>query len=167
MGEMTDLEAQQVSPLSDVEDAYRRFSSDLVRFASVLVGSDAAADVVSSAVLRLLDAGDKSVRNHRAYLFQVVANEARNWKRGEARRRVREEKSSRGTDMSYPAEPYPEVRRAVEGLSVRQRAVVYLTYWEDLTDQRVADHLGISAGSVRRHLARARKKLRGVLDENS
>lgn len=167
MGEMTDLEAQRVSSASNLEDAYRRFSSDLVRFASVLVGSDDAADVVSSAVVRLLGTGDESIRNHRAYFFQVVANEARNWKRGEARRRKREERSSKELDATHPAEPYPEVRSAVEDLSVRQRAVVYLTYWEDLPDQRVADHLGISAGSVRRHLARARKKLRGVLDENS
>jgi RNA polymerase sigma factor (sigma-70 family) len=163
---MTDVEAQQVSESSKLADAYGTFSSDLVRFASVLVGPDDAADIVSSAVIRLLDAGHESVRNHRAYLFQVVANEARNWKRGEARRRVREEKSSRESDVFYPAEPYPEVRRAVEDLSLRQRAVVYLTYWEDLKDQTVAEHLGISAGSVRRHLARARKKLRGVLDEN-
>jgi len=59
----------------------------------------------------------------------------------------------------------PEVRQAVEELSVRQRAVVYLTYWEDMTDEAVAVHLGISAGSVRRHLARARKHLRRVLHD--
>ncbi len=59
----------------------------------------------------------------------------------------------------------PEVQQAVERLSVRQRAVVYLTYWEDMTDQMAADHLGISAGSVRRHLARARDHLRKVLHD--
>jgi DNA-directed RNA polymerase specialized sigma24 family protein len=42
---------------------------------------------------------------------------------------------------------------------------VYLTYWEDMTDQMAADHLGISAGSVRRHLARARDHLRKVLHD--
>jgi RNA polymerase sigma-70 factor (ECF subfamily) len=165
MGDMTDLEAQKVSPSSDLEEFYRRSGSDLVRFASVLVGRDDANDVVSATVLRLLDAGHDSVRDHRAYLFQAVANEARNWKRGSARRRAREERSS-GRDVSYPSESYPEVRRAVEQLSVRQRAVTYLTYREDLNEQAVADHLAISAGSVRRHLARARNKLRGVLDEN-
>jgi RNA polymerase sigma factor (sigma-70 family) len=164
---MTDLEALQVAESSELVDVYGAFSSDLVRFASVLVGPDDAGDVVSSAILRVLDVGNESIRNHRAYLFQVVANEARNWKRREARRRDREDKSSRSSNTFYHAEPYPEVRKAVEDLSVRQRAVIYLTYWEDLKDQTVADHLGISAGSVRRHLARARKKLRGVLDENN
>lgn len=165
MGEMADLDAQ-VSPFADVEDAYRTLSSDLVRFATVLVGADAAADVVSSAVVRLLDAGDGSVRNYRAYMFQVVVNEARNWKRSETRRRLREERSSVGPEAVYPDEPYPELRRAVEDLSMRQRAVVYLSYWEDLTDDKIGGYLGISAGSVRRHLGRARSKLRGVLGEN-
>jgi DNA-directed RNA polymerase specialized sigma24 family protein len=36
---------------------------------------------------------------------------------------------------------------------------VYLTYWEDMTNQMAADYLGISAGSVRRHLARAKTHL--------
>jgi RNA polymerase sigma factor (sigma-70 family) len=164
---MTDLVAHKVAESSEIEDAYDAFSADLVRFATVLVGPDDAADIVSSAILRVLDVGNESIRNHRAYLFQAVANEARNWKRGEARRRVREDRNSHRSDVVHPAETYPEVRSAVEDLSVRQRAVIYLTYWEDLKDQTVADHLGISAGSVRRHLARARKKLRGVLDENN
>jgi RNA polymerase sigma-70 factor (ECF subfamily) len=57
----------------------------------------------------------------------------------------------------------PDVQRAVEKLSVRQRAVVYLTYWEDMTNQMAANYLGISAGSVRRHLARAKTHLRREL----
>jgi RNA polymerase sigma factor (sigma-70 family) len=56
------------------------------------------------------------------------------------------------------------VREAVAGLSVRQRAVVVLTYWADLDPRAVAERLGISEGSVRRHLARARARLREVLD---
>jgi DNA-directed RNA polymerase specialized sigma24 family protein len=41
---------------------------------------------------------------------------------------------------------------------------VYLTYWEDLDPGSAAALIGISDGAVRRHLARARKTLRGVLD---
>jgi RNA polymerase sigma factor (sigma-70 family) len=59
----------------------------------------------------------------------------------------------------------PDVQQAVERLSVRQWAVVYLTYWEDMTNQMAADHLGISAGSVRRHLARAKTHLRRELHD--
>jgi RNA polymerase sigma factor (sigma-70 family) len=48
-------------------------------------------------------------------------------------------------------------------LSERQRAVVYLTYWDDLDPPRIAELLGISDGAVRRHLARARHHLRKTL----
>lgn len=36
-------------------------------------------------------------------------------------------------------------------LSPRQRAVLYLRYFEDLTERSTADTLGISTGSVKRH----------------
>jgi RNA polymerase sigma factor (sigma-70 family) len=52
----------------------------------------------------------------------------------------------------------------VQRLSLRQRAVVFLTYWEDLGPASVAELLGISEGAVRRHLARARARLKEVLD---
>ncbi len=53
---------------------------------------------------------------------------------------------------------------ALRSLSVQQRAVVHLTYWEDLTPAAVAERLGVSDGTVRRQLARGRDRLRKVLD---
>ena len=44
-----------------------------------------------------------------------------------------------------------------------QRAVVFLTYWDDLTVEAVADVLQIAPGTVKAHLARARASLRRVL----
>ena len=147
-------------------DIYREHAAALIRFATVLVGPDDAADVVSSAVLRTLrSAGWRSVVNHRSYLHQAVANEARNFYRSDSRRRQREAAAANPSPVVNPPEVYPEVRAAVLQLSVRQRAVVFLAYWEDMTDQMIAEHLGISAGSVRRHLARARRHLRRALDE--
>jgi DNA-directed RNA polymerase specialized sigma24 family protein len=35
----------------------------------------------------------------------------------------------------------------------------------DMTPPQVADHLDIKAGTVKQHLARARAKLRGVLND--
>jgi RNA polymerase sigma-70 factor (ECF subfamily) len=147
---------------SDAE-IYSEHAVALVQFATVLVGPGDAQDVVSSAVLRSLGSpGWRQVQNHRGYLYQAVANEARNLYRSESRRRNREVRMSEPIVVYLP-ELRPEVQQAVERLSVRQRAVVYLTYWEDMTDQMAADYLGISAGSVRRHLARARDHLRKAL----
>ena len=58
----------------------------------------------------------------------------------------------------------PTCAVAVDRLSVQQRAVILLTYWMDLDPKSTAERLGISEGAVRRHLARARARLREVLD---
>ncbi|GBE25572.1 RNA polymerase sigma-E factor [bacterium BMS3Bbin02] len=154
------------SPAVTDAEIYAEHATALVRFATVLVGPNDAADVVSSAVLRVLSSpGWTSVTNQRSYLHQAVANEARNFRRGETRRHDRETRVPTAS-VSYPREVHPEVRAAVARLSVRQRATVYLAYWEDMTDHMIADYLGISAGSVRRHLARARNHLRRALNED-
>ena len=52
---------------------------------------------------------------------------------------------------------------ALERLNVPQRAVIFLVYWEDLTEVEVAQRLGISERTVRRRLAHARHTLGEVL----
>ena len=59
----------------------------------------------------------------------------------------------------------PVVLAAVLGLSVQQRACVYLTYWEDLSAGQVGERLDLGEGTVKKYLARARARLREVLDE--
>jgi RNA polymerase sigma-70 factor (ECF subfamily) len=65
----------------------------------------------------------------------------------------------------WPVQIDPDVIAAVNKLSVQQRASVVLTYWEDLTPIEVSLRLGISQGTVKRHLARARARLKELLDE--
>lgn len=59
--------------------------------------------------------------------------------------------------------------RALSGLSPRQRAVVVLTYYDDLPAPAVAGRLGCSEGNVKRHLADARRRLKesGILADGS
>lgn len=164
MKEIQATEEPRTSSL--IETAYREHCHALVGFATVLVGDDDSNDVVSDAVLRVLQRDSAHIEDPRAYLYQAVANQARNHKRGEARRRRREESSLKAVGPVTLPEPYPEVREAIEDLSVRQRAAVYLSYWEDLSEEAVGERLGISAGSVRRHLFRARRRLRRSLRDH-
>jgi len=142
----------------EVERVYEKHAEALVRFATFLVGPWDAGDVVSSAVLKLLTVGSlESVWDVRAYLHRVVLNEVRMEHRRGMRRRARERQVAQGEAAPESPEPRPEVLAALARLSPRQRAVVFLTYWDDLSPASVAVVLGISEGSVRRHLARARQ----------
>ncbi len=147
------------------EEIYRKYSDDLVRFATGLVGPFDARDVVTDACLRAFGSkGWTDVTNHRAYLYRSVLNQARSHHRSTLRRRVREVRSA-GPVAVAPVEIDVDVLAAVDKLSVQQRASVVLTYWEDLAPGEIATRLGISEGSVKRHLARARARLRELLDE--
>ncbi len=149
----------------DDGEIYAKYADELVRFATGLVGPSNAQDVVSGAVVRCL--GSRSwatVRNPRAYLYRSVWAEARMAHRGSVRRQVRERNAARPEFAAGP-DVQPEILRAVASLSLRQRAVVVLTYWADFDPPAVALFLGIREGSVRRHLARARARLREVLHD--
>lgn len=148
-----------------VEEAYLKWADELTRYATALVGPADAPDLVADAFAAVLARGDEAwqaVGTQRGYLYRAVTNAARMAARSQLRRRRRE--------LRWPPELVtgelladPRVRRALDGLSVQQRATTYLTYWHDLAPESVADLLGITPGAVKRHLARARSNLREVL----
>ncbi|MGI9584139.1 MAG: RNA polymerase sigma factor [Acidimicrobiia bacterium] len=147
------------------EEVYSACADDLIRFAVGLVGRSDAQDVVSTAVVRSISSKSwPTVSDRRGYLFRAVLNQARNEHRDRQRRWAKELRGA-SDGVSYLPDYRPEVLAAVQKLSLRQRAVIVLHYWEDLQPSAIAVRLGISEGSVRRHLARARAKLRGTLDE--
>jgi RNA polymerase sigma factor (sigma-70 family) len=145
------------------EEIYRKYSEALIRFATGLVGPDNAPDVVSAAVLRCLTSPSWSeVAEKKPYLYRSIYNEATMFRRSSSRRSSLEQRAA----QLEPTETYeirPEVLDAVRRLSVRQRAVIVLTYWEDLEPSAIAKLLQISRGSVKRHLARGRSRLKEVL----
>jgi RNA polymerase sigma-70 factor (sigma-E family) len=59
-----------------------------------------------------------------------------------------------------PGEDRDALLRALADLPVRQRAVVVLRYWEDLSAEQVAEALGCSVGTVKSQASRALVKLR-------
>lgn len=152
-----------VEPPSTAERLWRAHNTELMRFATVLVGPADAHDVVVDAFLRASDvivAG--GVDNPRAYLFRSVVNGAAGRRRSQQRRSARELKAL--APEAVPGEhPDVDVQRAVADLSVAQRAVVYLAYWADLSERDIAAALGVSLGTVHRHLVRARIHLRKAL----
>ena len=144
---------------------YEKYAEELTRFATGLVGPHDAADVVSMAVVRAFSSPAwAGVRDHRAYLLRSVLNETRMHHRSTLRRRAREARYAQPDRVEAP-DVRPAILEQVAGLSVRQRAVVVLTYWDDLDPAEIGRRLGISPGSVRRHLARAHAHLRKTIHD--
>lgn len=148
-----------VTNVMDNEQVYRDYAQELTEYATTLVGPFDAADVVADACLRAFAARNwPEVSNRRAYLYRTVMSVAMDHHRSTFTRRLREVRAA-DREAVLPYEVDIDVLRAVERLSVQQRSAVYLTYWVDLRPEDVADRMGISTGSVKRHLARARKRL--------
>ncbi|MGF1667354.1 MAG: RNA polymerase sigma factor [Acidimicrobiia bacterium] len=147
------------------DEVFRKHVDELMRFATGLVGPFDAADVVNDACLSAFAARAwPDVADRRAYLYRSVLNTARSVRRSDLRRHLRELKTAPAESVT-DSHTDLDVLVAVDRLSTQQRAVVVLTYWEDLTVSAVAERLGISAGSVKRHLHRARSRLKEWLDE--
>lgn len=148
-----------VTSMND-EEVYRSYADELTRYATGLVGPFDATDVVTDACLKAFSSRSWSdIENPRAYLYRTVLSVATDHHRSTLSRRLREMKAAKPEAVRNPDIDI-DVLRAVERLSIQQRAVVLLTYWADLTPTGVADHMGISTGAVKRHLARARKRLK-------
>lgn len=146
-------------------ELYQAHRTELVRFATALVGASDAADVVSEAVISLLKSGRLVGADSPASLmYRAVSAKAMSLHRSRFRSRARERRFAEPLIAHDPSQK-PEVFEAVAALSLQQRACVYLTYWEDLAPEAVAFRLGITVGAVKKYLARARARLREVLDE--
>jgi RNA polymerase sigma factor (sigma-70 family) len=145
-------------------DLYRRLAPDLIRFAAALVGPSDAEDLLGSAVTKVIaSARWVGVANKRAYLYRMLVNEAHKWRRTTSRRSARELRIVRRDAVELELGLDPDVLVALKRLSVRQRAVIHLTYWADLSPRQVAETLDTSLRTVERELTTARTRLGELL----
>ena len=151
-----------VEPQSRAE-IYAKYVAGLARFATGLVGPAHAADVVSEAVVKSMWSPSwDTVANPRAYLYQAVLNESRMHHRGARRRRSYETKAA-VPDVVTVSVVGIDVWDAMGHLSLPQRACIFLRYWEGMTTAETAAELSMSTRTVRRHIARGRSTLKGIL----
>jgi RNA polymerase sigma-70 factor (sigma-E family) len=136
----------------------------LVRLAFGLTGDRGLAeDIAQTTLARAYVAWGRVSRadDPDAYLRRILVNASN---RRFRRRRVTEQPGDPpDTPVEGPADLVSEraaLLAALHQLPPRQRAVVVLRYWQDLTDAQIAATLGCSPGTVRSQLSRALAKLR-------
>lgn len=157
--------------MTEVPDDFTSFVLErqqaLGRMAYMLTGDHhAAEDLVQVALARTYNAWQR-IRNKKAieaYVRRTIINEYTAWWRRAWRYR---ERLTGELPESPAAESDPSVRtevwQAIQALSRRQRAVIVLRYYEDLTEIQTAELLGVSVGTVKSQTARALNRLRARL----
>jgi RNA polymerase sigma-70 factor (sigma-E family) len=143
----------------------------LVRLAVLLVDDVASAeDVVQDAFAgyvgrrRPLDDPDRAL----AYLRTAVVNNARS--------ALRRRRTARGYVAPHQVEPdgpdgrailaeeHREVLAALDRLAPRQREVLVLRYWSEMSEAEIAGALGISRGAVKSTASRAIDALEKIME---
>jgi RNA polymerase sigma-70 factor, ECF subfamily len=128
-----------------------------------------AEDLVQTALLKTYLAWPKlrEARAVEAYVRRTMVTTTISW----SRRRWRGEIPSgalpqeAGCDGTGLVDGRAEVWPHLRALPPRQRAALVLRYYEDLTEQQVAEHLGCSVGTVKSQTHRALATLRARLAE--
>jgi RNA polymerase sigma-70 factor (sigma-E family) len=160
-----------VSPADDeaFEAFVRAYGTTLVRLAGALTGNPHVSEEVVQSALERVFLRWRRLDDPLAYSRQVVVNLCRDRGRGAGRR---ERVGLPFTDSAAPdvigaSDDRDQLVRAVRALPYRQRAVVVLRFWHDLTEQQAADVLGIRAGTVKSQTSRALQRLRQLLDTST
>lgn len=153
-----------------VAETYAAHYRRLVRLSVLLVGDvETAEEVVQDAFVamhgrwRSLREPDKAV----AYLRQSVVNRSRSAlrRRGVRARHLPEPPADApGADLAaLTAERRAQVLDSLARLPGRQREVLVLRYYLDLSEAEIAGTLGISRGAVKSHASRGAAALRDQL----
>ena len=133
----------------------------LLRTAYLLTGdAHAAEDLVQVALLKVVPQWRRVADNPEPYVRTVLARESvSRWRR----RRWRELHTDQVPEVPA-ADERPDdrlaLREALARLAPRQRAVIVLRYYEDLTEAETARVLGISVGTVKSQARDALARLR-------
>jgi RNA polymerase sigma-70 factor (sigma-E family) len=139
----------------------------LLRYGHLLTGNPHdAADLVQT-VLEKIGSRWTSVVRHTgdpvSYTRRAMANRhISNWRRTRREELIAEIPDQRGVRDRDPFENEP-LWTLLRELPPRQRAVVVLRYYEDLSEPEIAAVLGVSRGTVKSQASRAMATLRGRL----
>jgi RNA polymerase sigma-70 factor (sigma-E family) len=153
---------------SQDREQFREFMTSrwpgLVRLAYGLTGDRWLAEDLAQAALasactawwRVSQADDPD-----AYVRKILINASKSrFRRARLPEEARETPEAPVADPAALSDQRTDLVTALRALPPRQRAVIVLKYWADMTDAQVADLLGCTEGTVRSQAWRALAKLR-------
>ena len=153
--------------MSDEQEAFEAWAVSrqrgFLRSAILLTGEQSSAeDLVQNALLKVADRWSR-LRHEApdAYARRIIYNgSVSRW-----RRRRREAPTAELPDAGAPGRSEAwlagaDVRAALQALTPRQRAVLVLRYYEDLSERQIAETLGVSVGTVKSQAHAAMRRLR-------
>jgi RNA polymerase sigma factor (sigma-70 family) len=146
-----------------------RYRTPLLRYCAGIVGASRAEDAVQQVLLNAHDAFTRTddVRHLRSWLYRIAHNTSLN-----VLRAVRDDvplDAAQAAATGGPAAAFEQAERlratldAVRELPERQRAALVLRELEGRSHEEIADALGVTKGSARQHLMRARTAVRGAV----
>jgi RNA polymerase sigma-70 factor (ECF subfamily) len=152
---------------------YDRYAEQLFQYAQRRLGPDAAQDVVAEtflAAFRRRARYDDARPEARPWLFGILVKEIARHHRAERAYLKAVTRAPREVADDGPADRVAEevtawasracVAAALLGLSARERELLLLIAWSELSYEEAAQVLGVPIGTVRSRLSRARQKLR-------
>jgi len=157
-------------PEPSADEAVRGHLLAALRLARMMIGNNAVAeDIAAESVARLLAARRRvTVENSNAYLRRIVVNQII----GRRRRRATEQRfghrfatAASSGDSGDEVVGRAALTVALDQLPPRQRAVLVLRYYEDLSEAAVAELLHMPVGTVKSNASRGLEDLRRLMSE--
>jgi len=138
-------------------------SARLLRVAYLLTRDWALAeDLLQTSLAKAWTAWRRIEGDPEPYVRRILVNTYTSWwrRRWHHERPTDELPERPGPDQHAGYDDRDQLTRALGRLPRQQRAVLVLRYYEDLSEAQIADALGISAGTVKSHAAKAIARLR-------
>ena len=142
-------------------------SSALLRTALLLTGSVVAAEDLLQDVLERVYVRWRSVQDPQSYARTVMTRAVTDrWRRAGRRPKevpLQEWHERTVGDGAVERATHADVVARLRQLPPRQRAVIVLRYFEDWSEEQIADELDISRGTVKSQAARGLARLRELM----
>jgi RNA polymerase sigma-70 factor (sigma-E family) len=156
----------------DRHDGFREFvlarQQALMRTAYLLTGdAHQAEDLLQSVLSKVVRHWGRLARdgNPEAYIRKSLVNQYTSWRRRPRPEQPSAELTDHGASHDDATLDRIVLRQALAKLGPRQRAVIVLRFYEDLTEAQTAEALGCSIGTVKSQTHHALNRLRAIAPE--